>query len=74
MGLQFHHEDDGDGARFQVWQDGTLLWESSWLTNYDAALPLEVAVTAGALKLVTSPGDGGEGDTTAWLDLRVAPP
>jgi hypothetical protein len=71
VGLQVHHEDDGDGAAFEVWQAGEMLWASEWLTNYDPVQDLEVTVAPGELRLVTDMGQNAVGDATTWTDLRV---
>ncbi len=73
VGLQVHYEDHGDGAGFEVWQNGEQLWASDWLMNYDPAQVLEVSVQAGELTLITTSGENQVGDGTAWLDLRVEP-
>ena len=58
---------------FEVWGDGTLLWESDVLSPDSAPVPVQADVTGRRdLKLVTTPaGDSTVGDRAAWADARV---
>lgn len=67
-GLQDWVQQCGDGAVFAIRQ-GTTLWESDTLRNYDAAAAFEVEVSPGALTLVTTTNADYSCDTAAWVDV-----
>ncbi len=64
----------GDGATFHVLQDGVALWSSDTVMPYQQAMsfgPLEVE--PGTVQLVTGVNADYSCDTTAWVDLELAP-
>jgi hypothetical protein len=73
VGLQDWNQVCGNGASFRVEQEGVVLWESSGLQNYDAAVALpELAIKPGALQLIASDLGEYSCDTAVWLDMAVA--
>lgn len=57
---------------FQVWGDGTRLYESDTLTFSSDPVPVEVDVTGvQELRLVVSEQDGNGSDHADWADVRV---
>lgn len=73
VGIQNVGEDCGDGVVFRVEQGGAVLWESDTVRPYEAAVPFDVAIGAGALALVADAGASTSCDAAAWLDVRVVP-
>jgi hypothetical protein len=59
---------------FQVYGDGSLLYQSSTLANGSAAVPIDVNV-AGVTKLTlvveAAPGSSASGDHAVWADARL---
>ncbi|MDP2315639.1 MAG: CotH kinase family protein [Pseudomonadota bacterium] len=67
-GLQDWAQRCGDGATFAVVQ-GETLWQSGTILTYQAAEAFDVAVSPGALQLVTAPNAEYSCDTAAWVDV-----
>jgi hypothetical protein len=69
-GIQDWHRVCGDGAQFQVIQDGAVLWDSGVVQMLEPAVawgPLDVH--AGVVELVALPVGDYTCDTTAWVDV-----
>jgi hypothetical protein len=73
VGLQDWRQRCGDGARFAILHAGAEIWTGPSLRNYDAPVAFEVEVGPGTATLVTTPNGEYSCDTTAWLDLELAP-
>ncbi|OJW22507.1 MAG: hypothetical protein BGO49_00540, partial [Planctomycetales bacterium 71-10] len=61
---------------FQVWADGSKLYDSGVVTGASAAIPIDVDV-AGRTNLrlvVTDGGDGDASDLADWADARLVSP
>lgn len=63
----------GGSVVFQVWADGTKLFDSGVVTGMSAAMPVNVDVTGvRRLKLlVTNGGDGASLDRADWADAQL---
>jgi len=74
VGLQDWNQRCGDGATFQVVQDGEVLWSSPTLATYDPAVSFgPVTVVPGSVLLQTEVNGAYTCDTTSWLDLALEP-
>lgn len=63
-----------NGATFTIRQAGAILWHSGELRRYDPAVPFgPLQVAPGPLELRTDDLGQTDCDSTAWLDLALAP-
>jgi hypothetical protein len=63
-----------NGATFAVQQGGVLLWSSEVIHGYQDAVPFgPLNVQPGSVQLVAGDNGSHSCDTTAWLDVEIAP-
>ncbi|SFR92828.1 alpha-galactosidase [Halomicrobium zhouii] len=76
VGIDDEVDGESASARFEVWGDGSKLYESPDVTPSSATESVDVSVSGvNTLKLITTPvsnSDGIDYDHTDWADARVS--